>query len=137
MSFSNRKIIFLAVILALLASAGFLASKKFKQKETSSTLGVQPFWAVNQSSLAEPVNEEAYRQAIKRITASLTAEPGNQAVIKDSYEKALALAVPAQYRQLHLSLVLALIHLGKPEQFEQGQAELERILAEESWLAIP
>ncbi len=134
MNFSGKKIALLVIILVLLAVAVFFLIKKLNQNKAEPILGVQPFWANQTVNQGQPIDEEGYRQSLKQIVGSLLADLNEQAIIKSSQEKVLALAVPNQYRQLHLSLVLALVHLEKPEQFQQGQVELERILSAEDWL---
>ncbi len=136
MKLSGQKLVLLLIILALLAAAGFFAVKKTKPDETLPALGVQPFWANQTVNQGQPINEETYRQSLKQIVGSLMADLNNQSTIKASQEKILVLAAPNQYRQLHLSLVLALVQLEKVEQFEQGRAELERILSAEDWLSV-
>lgn len=134
MNLPSKKALFFALILVVLAIVGFLVVRKLNQGKIEPILGVQPFWANQEVNQGQPVDEETYRQSLKQVVASLKADPKNPAVIKSGYEKILALAVPNQYRQLHLAMVLALADLEKPDSAQKGQAELDQILADNDWL---
>lgn len=136
MKILRKNIVLLGAILILLVVAIFFVGRNINQAGTSRALGTKPFWANQTVNQDQPVNKQKYQEDLKEIITYLMANLDKPEIVKASQEKILTRVVPAEYRQLHLDLVIVLTHLEQTEQFEQGKEELERILAKEEWLLI-
>lgn len=124
---SGKKIvIWSAIVLLAVLAVGFWF--------VSPPVGRHGWWIGNVDNNDQSVQKGDYQTELKPIVGYLTANINQPAAVIESRDKILALTVPAEYRQLHLNLVLALVHLAKKETVEQGQKELKKILEQNDWL---
>ncbi len=132
----NKKIIFLLIIIILivLVITAFLFNYYRNKNYTPGEIKNFNFFHNQETINNKGVDVNVYKKELKEAVNYVMASINDQKAIEESKNKILALQVPAEYRQLHLDLVIALTHLEQSDKFEQGQRELEKIIKDNDWL---
>lgn len=131
----SKKIIFLlAIVLLALVFVAFFIYIYYFSSTMRGPIYNDVIFPGREQKTSVKVNDEDYKKELKQAISNLLIDPSNRQTIINVREKILALQVPAEYRQLHLDLVIALTHLEQENTLAQGQEELNGIIKDNEWL---